>query len=316
MKQLSIARFDTGSVGPVTLMPEFERLFGPLSPTLRGLIVSMVLIPASISSLAAGPIADRISRTYAISLGAGLYAIGSLFQCLAGLGTGRSGGLAILLLGRIITGFGEGIFLSPITVYAIEVTPGKQRGRVASLVQVFICTGLALGYFICYGSLRIQGSLSWRLPFACQALMSSVICGGCFRLPHSPRWLFHVGRKVEAQLALETLEITQNSTEAEKEEILALNTEENIARSRAGFKTMIEDAKLIFRKGARRRTSLGVFMSGFQQLTGVDGLLFYAPVLFTQAGLGSTNASFLASGVSGLVNLVVTIIAQFYADKW
>lgn len=151
-------------------------------------------------------------------------------------------------------------FLSPITVYAVEVTLVKQRGRVASLVQLFICTGMAVGYFFCYGSLRIQGSLSWRLPFACQTLISSIICGGCFLLPHSPRWLFG--------------------------------------------------------KGAWRRTSLGVFMSGFQQLTGVDGLLYYAPVLFTQAGLSSTNASFLASGVSGLVNLVVTIIAQFYTDKW
>lgn len=297
-------------------MPEFEHLFGALSPTLRGLIVSMILIPASVSSLAAGPIADRISRTYAISLGAGLYALGSILQCLSGLGLGRSGGLAMLLVGRTITGFGEGIFLSPITVYAVEVTPVKQRGRVASLVQLFICTGIAVGYFLCYGSLRIQGSLSWRLPFACQTLIASMICGGCFILPHSPRWLFHVGRKLEAQLALETLEITQNSTEAEKEEILALDAEENIARSRGGFKTAIRDAKLMFGKKTWRRTSLGVFMSGFQQLTGVDGLLYYAPVLFTQAGLGSTNASFLASGVSGLVNLVVTIIAQFYTDKW
>lgn len=128
--------------------------------------------------------------------------------------------------------------------------------------------------------------------------------------------MFLVGRKLEAQLALETLEITQNSTEAEKEEILALDAEENIARSRGGFKTAIRDAKLMFGKEAWRRTSLGVFMSGFQQLTGVNGLLYYAPVLFTQAGLGSTNASFLASGVSGLVNLVVTIIAQFYTGKW
>lgn len=297
-------------------MPEFERLFGPLSPTLRGLIVSMILIPASISSIAAGPIADRISRTYAISLGAGLYALGSLLQCLSGLGLGRSGGLAMLLVGRTVTGFGEGIFLSPITVYVVEVTPGKQRGRVASLVQLCICAGMAMGYFICYGSLRIQGSLSWRLPFACQTLTATIICVGCFLLPHSPRWLFHVGRRVEAQLALETLEITQNSTEVEKEEILALNTEENIIGTRGGLRKAIEDTKLVFGKETWRRTSLGVFMSGFQQLTGIDGLLYYAPVLFTQAGLSSTNASFLASGVSGLLNLAVTIVAQFYTDKW
>lgn len=79
--------------------------------------------------------------------------------------------------------------------------------------------------------------------------------------------------------------VVQNSTEAEKEEILALNT---------------EDVKLMFGKGAWRRTLLGVFMSGFQQLTGVDGLLYY--VLFCYPG--------------GTGCLVVTIIAQFYTDKW
>lgn len=222
----------------------------------------------------------------------------------------------MLLLGRIITGCGEGIFLSPITVYAVEVTPGKQRGRVASLVQLCICTGIAAGYFICYGSLRINSSLSWRLPFACQTLVASMISFGAFLLPHSPRWLFHVGRKEEAELALERLEITQNSTEIEKEEILALNLDGVTTSPQGSFKKLVEDTKLMFRKETRRRTSLGVFMSGFQQLTGIDGLLYYAPVLFAQAGLSSTNASFLASGVSGLLNVVVTIVAQFYTDKW
>lgn len=169
------SRFDTGLIGLITLMPEFEHLFGTLSPTLRGIIVSMILIPASVSSLDAGLIADRISRTYAISLGAGLYALGSILQCISGLGLGRGGGLAMLLVGRTITDFGEGIFLSPITVYAVEVTPVKQRGRVTSLVQLFICTGMAVGYFFCYGSLWIPGSLSWRLPFVCQTLISSIM---------------------------------------------------------------------------------------------------------------------------------------------
>lgn len=222
----------------------------------------------------------------------------------------------MLLIGRTFAGFGEGIFLSPITVYAVEVTPGKARGRVASVVQLCISTGICVGYFTCYGSLRIGSSLSWRLPFACQTVIASGICIGCPFLPHSPRWLFHVGRKAEAESALEVLEITQNSTDTEKAEMLALNREGEISTPQGWFRKLVEDAKVMFQPETRRRTSLGVFMSGFQQLTGVDGLLYYAPVLFTQAGLSSTNASFLASGVSGLLNVVVTIISQFYTDKW
>ncbi|QRV90119.1 Sugar (and other) transporter [Ceratobasidium sp. AG-Ba] len=111
-------------------------------------------------------------------------------------------------------------------------------------------------------------------------------------MPFSPRWLFQNGRVEEAWKVLDAFD-RHSSAEKEKEELMARAAE---------------------RQG---RTLLAIFMMGMQQLSGIDGVLFYGPILFSQAGLGSRQASFLASGVSGLLNIASTIPAQLYLlDHW
>jgi len=81
-------------------------------------------------------------------------------------------------------------------------------------------------------------------------------------------------------------------------------------------RTMVHDFALIFRKEARSRAALACFLMAFQQFSGIDGVLYYAPFLFAQAGLAQQQASFLASGVSALLMMAITIPATIYADKW
>ncbi len=134
--------FDTGSIGPVTVMPQFQRHFfktgGNIDPTTQGLIVSSILLTASLASLFSGPLSNRISRTRTMALGAIVFAIGSAVAC-------ASGPLAQLFLGRCIAGAGEGLFLSAITVYTIEIAPASSRGRLGSVVQLLITMGIASG---------------------------------------------------------------------------------------------------------------------------------------------------------------------------
>lgn len=100
---------DTGTIGPITTMPQFADTFGNLSSTVHGLVVSTILIPAAISSFFGGHLANSVGRPRAIALGAGIFGLGAAIEC-------ASVKLAILIVGRAIKGIGEGFFLSTVVV--------------------------------------------------------------------------------------------------------------------------------------------------------------------------------------------------------
>ncbi|KAJ3522728.1 hypothetical protein NM688_g8835 [Phlebia brevispora] len=284
-------------------MSQFRNHFfgsSDIDPTVQGLIVSSILLTASLASLVSGPLSNRISRTRTIALGAITFSAGSAIAC-------SSGALAQLFVGRCIAGVGEGLFLSAITVYTVEIAPSSARGRLGTVVQLLITIGIASGYFVCYGTSRLHTSLSWRFPLGMQATISAVFAAGCPFLPHSPRWLHIVGRHAESRAAWDKLGV--GAADIEK-------TEQAAQREQVEHGSFGVELKLMWRKGVRGRTALGVFLSAMQQASGIDGVLYYAPVLFSQAGLSGTTSSFIASGVSGLINVVFTILCQFFTDKW
>ncbi|KAJ6464574.1 general substrate transporter [Mycena sanguinolenta] len=292
--------FDTGSIGPIIVMPQFEDQFGHVSPTVQGLLVSSMIATAASSAVFSGALADRISRTYTISLGAFVFSVGCAIACSAKA-------LPQLFVGRCIAGFGEGIFISSITVYIIEISPTSKRGRTMTVVQLLLTVGIALGYFTCFGSVRLVGSFSWRLPLVLQAIVAIILAIGTPFFPHSPHWLLSVGRPAEAEVA--TLKLGLRLAEIRKEG-------ETAASGPAAKQTLKQQAKELWAKDVRFRTLFGLFLMGMQQACGIDAVLYYAPVLFQQAGLSTTSASFLASGVSGIVMVVLTVGSLFFQDRW
>ncbi|KAF9267384.1 general substrate transporter [Marasmius fiardii PR-910] len=297
--------YDTGSIGPISVMPQFEEQFGVLSPTTQGLLISCILIAASIMSAFSGPISDRISRTYTIAIGGAVYTAGSAISA-------SSMRLTQLFVGRCIAGVGEGLFISSITVYVTEISPASSRGRLATTVQLFNTIGVMTGYFTCYGSINVSNSIAWRLPLVVQGALALLMAVGTPFFPHSPRWLLHVGRHADAENAHSKLglQAAENKKEgADGGETLATLT----IQSRA---EVWKHAKELFTKEVRGRTLLGLFIMGIQQCSGIDAVLYYAPILFAQAGLSSKTASFLASGVSGILMVALTLAAQFFQDKW
>ncbi|KAK6344657.1 hypothetical protein TWF718_006615 [Orbilia javanica] len=311
--------FDTGSIGPITVMDQFQKDFGHTSPTMHGVIISMILLTAAISSVFAGHLADKISRTYTTCLGSGIFAIGSLLQAVAGFGeTSRSAKLGVLLLGRSIAGIGEGFFLTSVQVYIIEIAPGHVRGRVTSILFMGITSGLCYGYFLCYATSRIQSTMAWRIPFIWQTGVATILSLGSIFLPHSPRWLLHVNRRDEAMVTLEKMGMG-TAAEKEKQELLAIRENVITQESPRGIKSILnagKSLKLLAKKQNRWRASLAIFMMICQQTTGIDGVLYYAPVLFSQAGLSSQSSSFLASGVTAILMLFCTAISLTYSDRW
>ncbi|KAH0143938.1 putative MFS sugar transporter, partial [Aureobasidium melanogenum] len=136
---------DTGCIGPITTMPTFLDYFGSLSSTTHGILVSSILIPASLTSFFAGNVADYMGRIITCSIGGLIFAAGTALEA-------GAQNLAMLFVGRCITGVGEGLFLSTLVVYVCEIAPARQRGVLASVQQLLVTMGIAVGYFICYGT--------------------------------------------------------------------------------------------------------------------------------------------------------------------
>ncbi|KAI9718779.1 MAG: hypothetical protein M1812_003953 [Candelaria pacifica] len=293
-------------------MSSFVDTFGALSSTLHGLVISSVLLSAAVASLFAGSLSDSLGRTRAIAIGALVFAVGAAMEA-------GSMNLIMLVFGRAIMGVGEGLFFSTLVVYICEVSPPQKRGFLAYLVQVHVTLGLCLGYFVSYGTVRISSSLSWRLPLALQSVIAILMAvASSFYLPQSPRWLNYKGRRDEALAVWEQLGVlaAEREKDDELEQIEPTTASRELAGRNRPWKQQVASAFKIFGKDGRKQMALGVFMMGMQQLSGIDGVLYYAPLLFQQAGLSSAKASFLASGVSAIVIFAVTIPAFLFADRW
>lgn len=298
---------DTGTIGPITSMKSFQDSFGPLTATTHGTVVSAILLPATFTGLFAGNLADIYGRAIALIVGSTIFGIG------AGLEASAQS-LSIFIFGRVIAGMGEGLFLGNLAVYVCEIAPARRRGPLASLTSFLIVAGLASGYFLSYGTARMPGtSMSWRIPLIFQAVVSFSFAATCFTLPPSPRWLHSKGRFQDARASLMRLGLASSELEEMADESDDITVQRSFAES---VKTTFRDYAKVFQSESRSRAALACFFMAFQQFSGIDGLLFYAPLLFQQAGLASEQASFLASGVSALAMLAVTIPASIYCDHW
>ncbi|PYI00271.1 hypothetical protein BO78DRAFT_412411 [Aspergillus sclerotiicarbonarius CBS 121057] len=325
---------DTGIIGSVVVMDQFTHKFGSFSSIVHGLVVSSILIPAAFSSFFGGKLADWVGRPRGISIGALIFGIGAAIEA-------GAVHLAMFIVGRVVEGLGEGLYLGTLVVYICEISPPKQRGPLTTGPQLLITMGLVVGFFTCYGCEKLPSSMAWRTPFTVLACISILFSAAAFLwLAESPRWLTLHNRPDDATRAWDHLQVSATDREdlVEEEEyiheeaithplaptgsILAPNTLDQVVsrhshRSRStgkkGHEATLFDA---FKPDVRSRTLLGLFLMGMQQMAGIDGVLYYAPLLFEQAGMTSDTASFLASGVSGLVIFAVTIPALIYADSW
>ena len=141
----------------------------------------------------------------------------------------------------------------------MEIAPKSLRATMLGICQLFVSFGVSVGFFFCYGTIRVQSSLSWRLPFILATFSSLLLAFGTLLLPFSPRWLLSKNRTDEAKAVLDKVDDSQDA--AEREEVLAAAKAE-LNSPKAGFLD-------IFSKPVRRRTLLGTALNMFQQLTGV-----------------------------------------------
>lgn len=284
---------------------EFE-----LSKIQLGWAVSSLTLTSTLAMMVAGPLSNKIGRKKMLFYAASLYAVSAFASALAP-------NFWFLVVARMIGGFGVGASLILAPMYIAEIVPAKVRGRMVSLNQLNIVIGISVAFFTNFLILKIAQSGSdfalnfkinennWRWMLGLEFLPAVFYFLALFAVPRSPRWLIMKGYFDEALTILKST----RSEEQAKQEIenvkASLNNEDN--------KKKVVFAEL-FKPALKLVVTIGVVIAVLQQITGINSVFFYAPMIFEQTGIG-TDASFSQAIFVGLTNLVFTIIAISLIDK-
>ena len=286
--------FDTAVISGTTR--DLERVYD-ISGFMLGFTVATALIGTIVGALVAGKPVDKYGRKKV------LFAIGILYF-VGALGSGLVTDLWLFMFFRFIGGIGVGVASVVAPIYTAEVAPPKYRGRLVGLVQFNIVLGILLAYlsnFILASTL--PADVAWRWMFMVMAFPSALFFVLLFTTPETPRWLFSVGRHDEAVEVVGRLTTTREEADFEIREI-----EETLAAQQG-----LAQAPFFVRQN-RKVIMLAVAIAAFNQLSGINAILYYAPDIFRMAGAGD-NAAALQSVVVGLVNLVATMVALTVIDK-
>jgi SP family galactose:H+ symporter-like MFS transporter len=281
--------YDIGVISGAIL---FIRTEFVLSPLAEEIVVSAVLLGSLIGAAAGGTLADRFGRRHVLIGTAIVFAAGAIGAALAP-------GTAWLIFARLVAGTAIGIasFVSPL--YISEIAPVVIRGKLVSVNQVALTSGIVLSYLVDYAFAASHG---WRWMFALAAVPAAMFIAGLFCIPDSPRWLAGRGQMDEALAVLRRIR-SQPQALLEIKDI-----RHSVARQKGNWSELVSPA-------LRPAMVVGVGLAIAQQLTGINTVIYYAPTIFKFAGIASASAAILASVGVGLVNVLLTLAAMALIDR-
>jgi sugar porter (SP) family MFS transporter len=281
--------YDTSVISGAIL---FVRRQFRLTPAETELAVSIVLAGAAIGAAFAGSFGDRYGRKPVLIVNAILFGVFAVV-------TGMANGLLLFLSARFVIGIAVGVASMLTPLYIAELAPPRTRGALVTLNQLAIVTGILVAY---YAGFVFSGSANWRAMFISAAVPSAILLMALIFLPESPRWLVIREQPEDAFQILDRVE----STEAARRHLEAL-------------KAVAESDKLRFRDlfGGRFRKPLmiGVGLAIFQQITGVNAIIYYTPTILQMAGFKTAQSAILATVLVGAVNLALTVVALLLLDR-
>ena len=283
--------YDTGVISGAEL---FVRRDFTLSTFALEVIVSGVLAGAAVGALAGGRLADVFGRRKLLITTAIIFAVGAIL-CAAAASP------PMLVAGRIIVGLGIGLSSSAVPVYISEVAPADARGWQVSLFQLAITVGILLAYLVDYAFAPIQG---WRWMFGLAVVPAAIFGCGMLFLPESPRWLVRRGGRESARATLTRI----RGTSRVNDELLEI--ERSLMQSEEGgrFSDLLAPS-------LRPALVVGTGLAIFQQVTGINTVIYYAPVIIESAGISSASGAILATAGIGLVNVLMTVVSMWLIDR-
>jgi sugar porter (SP) family MFS transporter len=281
--------YDTGVVSGALLFLKDD--FPHITSLQKELVTSLLLVGAAIGAIGAGRVADRIGRRSTILITATVFVIGVLAAAF-------SPTFVVLLVARVVIGLAVGSASMVVPMYIGEAAPPKFRGALVSFNQLAITSGILVSYLVDYG---LAGSRDWRLMFGLASIPAIALFAGMLTQAESPAWLVTHDREDDARRVLSRLR-HQGAVEDE------------LAAMKEGAQHKGVSARELLSPRLRGALTLGVLLAVFQQVTGINTVIYYAPTLLNDAGLGS-SAALLANVVNGVVNVGMTIVAIWLLDR-
>jgi sugar porter (SP) family MFS transporter len=285
--------YDTGVISGALL---FIRQDFELTSFLEGIIVSFLLVGAMVGALSGGPLSDRIGRRPTTLLAAIIFGVGAVAVAFAP-------SVAFIILGRFLLGLGVGLASMIVPLYIAEIAPASRRGALVSLNQLMITIGILLSYIVGVLFTPIEG---WRYMFGVAIIPALVLGIGMFSLPESPRWLFEHGRVDKAR---EVLGRSRSPEEIDQE----LQEMQDI-KNQEGNQERVSYAELLA-PFVRPALIIGIGLAIFQQITGINTVIYYAPTILQGVGFSEGGAIAATALGVGVVNVGFTILAVRIIDR-
>lgn len=299
--------FDASVISGVN---KFVQIEFELSDAMLGFSVGSLTVVAALAMMVSGPLSDKYGRRILLKYCAVIFTISAVGSALAP-------NFTLFLIFRMLGGIGVGASLILAPMYIAEIAPPESRGRLVSFNQLNIVVGISLAFFSNYLILSLSDSdagwvqslnlsqNNWRWMLGVEAFPAILYFFGLYLVPRSPRWLLMKQREQEA-----------------KEVMLKFRSPEDTEADLAAVRKSLEADKgkpkaplsTVFKPAFRLVLTIGLVIGILQQITGINSVFFYAPMIFEQSGIG-TDASFIQAILVGLTNLVFTILAMALIDK-
>jgi sugar porter (SP) family MFS transporter len=279
----------------------------------QSLVTSILSCGTFFGAIMAGDIADFIGRRLTIIGGCFIFAVGCILQT-------ASTTLPVMVVGRLIAGFGVGFISAIIILYMSEIAPKKVRGALVSGYQFCITIGILLANCVVYSTESRDDSGSYRIPISVQFLWAIILATGLFLLPESPRYFVKKGKLEAAAKALSSVRgqpIESEYIQDELAEIIANHEyEQQVVPQTSYLGGWANCFKGSLTNGASnvRRTLLGILLQMMQQLTGINFIFYFGTVFFQS--LGTISNPFLISLITTLVNVCSTPISFWMVERF
>ncbi|XP_068644442.1 sugar transport protein MST6-like isoform X2 [Aristolochia californica] len=307
--------YDIGISGGVTSMDSFLKEFFPsvyhkekevhdtsqyckFDSQLLTTFTSSLYLAALIASFIASLVTKRFGRKISMLFGGAIFLTGAVINAAAV-------NVLMLIIGRLLLGVGVGFANQSVPLYLSEMAPANMRGMLNIVFQLMITIGILAANIVNYFTAKISGGWGWRIGLGGAAVPALIITIGSLFLPDTPNSLIDRGDAIKAREMLVKIRGTQDVEEEYKDLVAASDASKLVKHPWRNFRQRKYRPQLI----------MSFMIPMFQQMTGINVIMFYAPVLFKTIGFGA-DASLMSAVVTGCVNAGATFISIASADKF